>query len=246
MKQQYKFYTKEHQDVWRILFERQIENLQNKAHTTYLKCLDDMAPVLNGSAIPMIADLNNLLYERNGWQIHIVPGIIPASEFLQLLAEKKFCSSTWLRTYEQLDYLEEPDMFHDIFGHIPLLWDNDYADFIQKVGALGVKYACHEKAVELLERFYWFTIEFGLVEEHSNIRQYGAGIMSSFQESKSIYEADVQIHRFNLQKILEHCFTKSELQHEYFIVSSLEVLYTSIDPLDRLLKDLTEKGYNIR
>lgn len=236
MKQTYNRYTAEHQQVWNVLFERQVENLQNKGCKAYLQALEAMQQVLHAQEIVHIDQLSEALYYRNGWTIYIVPGLIPAADFLALLAEKKFCSSTWLRTLAQLDYLEEPDMFHDIFGHVPLLWNNEYADFVQQVGMLGAKHKDDPAAIAILERFYWFTIEFGLMQENEQTKIYGAGIISSFQETNSIYEAGANIRPFDLDKIVHHGFVKSELQQEYFSVPSFEILFASLAQLEKILE----------
>lgn len=169
------------------------------------------------------------------WSIHIVPGLIPAADFLALLAERRFCSSTWLRSMAQLDYLEEPDMFHDIYGHVPLFYDEHYSDFLCYIGELGRTYAHSEKAIALLERFYWFTIEFGLVRENGALKLYGAGIMSSYGEASAVFTASPVIRPFDLEAIASHSFVKSELQQEYFVLSSFRQLYESLPALEAML-----------
>jgi phenylalanine-4-hydroxylase len=242
MEQLYNQYTAEQQQVWNILFTRQVQNLQDKVASVYLSALTAMQDVLNADHIPQITALNEVLLRRNGWSIHIVPGLIPVNDFFALLAEKKFCSSTWLRTMAQLDYLEEPDMFHDIFGHIPLFWEKDYAAMMHQIGMLGVKYADYPEAVAMLERFYWFTIEFGLVK-HANLQTniYGAGIISSFGESNSIYQSAANIRPFDLTAVLYHDFVKNELQNLYYEIESLEALYAILPSLDAILKEECER-----
>ena len=235
MEQLYDQYTTEQQAVWSILFTRQATNLQSKVAPAYLHALSAMKQVLHPDAIPHIAALNEALLAHCGWSIHIVPGLIPVNDFFALMANKKFCSSTWLRNMAQLDYLEEPDMFHDIFGHIPLFWDKDYADLMHRIGLLGLKYAGCEPAVAMLERFYWFTIEFGLVKGKQRTDIYGAGIISSFGESNGIYEPGVVIKPFDLVEILHHPFVKHELQHLYYEVDSFETLYAILPLLDAML-----------
>jgi phenylalanine-4-hydroxylase len=237
MKQQYDHYTPGHQQVWRLLFDRQIANLQDKASAAYLQSIGAMKDALHSHSIVRFDLLNEVLMQRTGWQIHVVPGLIPAEDFLAFLAERKFCSSTWLRNMQQLDYLEEPDMFHDIFGHVPLLLDEDYATFMQRLGTLGARYAGNPEAIAMLERYYWFTIEFGLIREGGVTRIYGAGIMSSFGEAKSIYTAHAVIRPFSLAHILEHGFVKSELQNEYFEIASYSQLYGSMDEFERILEE---------
>ena len=138
MRQNYAAYTANDRLVWKTLYSRQRENLEGKAHELYLECLELLTPVMNEDLIPNYDDLNTVLLETTGWSIHVVKGLIPVEEFFELLAQKKFPASTWLRTMEQLDYLEEPDMFHDIFGHVPLLMDERYAQFMHDFGKHGV------------------------------------------------------------------------------------------------------------
>ena len=241
MKQHYEQYTAEHQEVWQRLFSRQKANLIDKASGVYNHALQGMNHVLQETAIPHLDELSNTLYRHNGWTITVVPGLIPVNDFFTLLAERKFCSSTWLRQLSQLDYLEEPDMFHDVFGHVPLLLDHAYAGFMQQVGMLGVKYAAFPEVVAMLERFYWFTIEFGLVGNTSRPEIYGAGIISSFGETNSIFSGSVAIRDFDLEDILYHPFTKETLQHLYYCVPSLEKLYQSLPDADQLLQAAVAK-----
>ncbi len=243
MKQQYERYTSEHQQVWSLLCDRQIANLKDKASQVYLENLDQLSNVLHRDAIIRFEELNAMLLKYTGWQIQVVPGLIPAEDFLSFLADRKFCSSTWLRSLAQLDYLEEPDMFHDIFGHIPLLMDKAYADFMQGLGDLGRRYAGNEQAVAMLERFYWFTIEFGLINEANQTRIYGAGILSSFGESKSIYEPGAVIRSFDLGQILDHGFVKNDLQNEYFEICSFAQLYDSLDEVSQILHHKCSKSH---
>jgi phenylalanine-4-hydroxylase len=237
MRQHYERYTAEHQQVWNLLFSRQAGNLHRKAAPEYLHQLGAMEAVLDAKRIVDFSQLDEALYAATGWKIHVVPGLIPASDFLAFLADRKFCSSTWLRSLQQLDYLEEPDMFHDIFGHIPLLMDAGYAAFMQRLGVLGRQYAGNEKAVALLERYYWFTIEFGLIRESADTRIYGAGILSSFGESNSIYRPETVIRPFCLKQILQHDFIKSNMQQEYFEIASFRQLYDSLDEVASILAD---------
>jgi len=240
MRQQYEHYTQEHQQVWRLLFNRQLDNLRDKASSAYMDSLEAMKGALHGHSIARFEQLGEVLQAQAGWQIQVVPGFIPAEDFLAFLAERKFCSSTWLRNMQQLDYLEEPDMFHDIFGHVPLLLDEAYSSFMQRLGMLGVRYAGNPEVIAMLERYYWFTIEFGLIRERNVTKIYGAGIISSFGEAKSIYTAEAVIRPFCLAHILEHEFVKSTMQNEYFELSSFSQLYESMDEVERILGERCE------
>ncbi len=237
MTQDYSKYNSEDFKVWKTLFDRQVKNLQGKAHPEYLNCLDKLSDVLNPNKIPNFDELNEKLLEESGWSIMVVPGLIPVDQFFKLLSEKKFCSSTWLRKMSQLDYLEEPDMFHDIFGHIPLLMNPEYAKFVQQFGALGVEYG-HNKIVEKqLQRLYWFTIEFGLIKMEEATRIYGAGIISSSGESNHIFEDDINISPYDVEKVLNNDFITSEIQTQYYEIDSFEQLYLSVGELEKSLRE---------
>lgn len=228
MQQQYEKYTEDDHAVWQILFERQMENLKGKAVSLYLDKMEALAPVLNGKAVPNFKGLNNALLNATGWQIHVVPGLIPPLDFFALMAERKFCSSTWLRKRTQLDYLEEPDMFHDIFGHIPLLMDPAYAKLMQQMGEMGVA-AGHDAAkLDEVERLYWFTIEFGVLQNGAQREIYGAGILSSFGEAKEIFSPKVEIKPWNLEELMHTPFDKSMLQPYYYGLPNWDTLTNTV------------------
>ncbi|HLF62969.1 MAG TPA: phenylalanine 4-monooxygenase [Saprospiraceae bacterium] len=222
MEQNYNNYTAADHEVWRILFSRQTENLQDKACPEYMHCLTQMSDVMHRDAIPDFCKMDELLMQTVSWQIEVVPGHIPVRDFFELLAQRRFPSSTWLRPITQLDYLEEPDMFHDIYGHIPLLMDPRYADFMHAFGQLGHKYIDNEKAVSALRSLYWFTIEFGLLVSQGKRRIYGAGILSSYGESKSIYHHETMLHPFSIRRILETEFRTDVMQSQYFVAESMD------------------------
>ena len=242
MIQNYNGYTAEQQWVWKELFSRQQNNLLQKGTVIHNDSTTLLYEIFNADAIPRLADLSATLLERTGWQIHIVEGFIPAVEFLSLLADKKFAASTWLRQPEQLDYLEEPDMFHDVFGHLPILCDENYAAFVHKVGLLGKKYSFSPECVDLIERFYWYSIEFGLVKEKGEIKIFGAGIISSFGETNRIFaDKSVEIKDFNLEEILYLPFDKSSLQPIYYVAANFKELYLAVDELTFILEKTLEK-----
>lgn len=227
MKQQFEKYTKEDFLVWKTLFERQVLNLKDKACDEYLQALDDMGDVLHAGSIAEFTELNKWFESRTGWEIYCVPGLIPVDEFFDLLSRKKFCSSTWLRTMSQLDYLEEPDMFHDTFGHIPLLSNPVFSNFAHEFGKLGKSLAHDEEKVLMLQRLYWFTIEFGLINQNG-LKIYGAGIASSFGESISSLESQNEKRVFEMDEVLNQMFKTDEIQNMYFVIDSFESLFESI------------------
>ena len=233
MRQAYENYTTEDLEVWQILYNRQIENLKGKVHPYYYECLDKLKAVLNGDRIPEFDALEDKLASAHGWTIEVVPGIIPVNEFFELLSQRKFCSSTWLRKKSQLDYLEEPDMFHDIFGHIPLLMNKDYADFMHRIGVTGVQHKGNEKVILELKRLYWFTVEFGLTQGPDNVYIIGAGTISSYGETNHIYNDDVIIHPFDVEQVVNKAFDNSVIQNEYFALPSFDELYATVDDYAR-------------
>ena len=237
MTQKYELYSPQHQWVWQQLFSRQSKNLLQKGTALHNENAVSLNDVFNEEAIPYLDRLSAALLQKTGWQIHIVKGFIPAADFLELLAEKKFAASTWLRKPEELDYLEEPDMFHDVFGHLPILCDDAYASFVNKVGLLGKKYHRFSACIDLIERFYWYTIEFGLVKEQGEIKILGAGIISSFGETNRIFESGTEIKPFNLDEILYLPFDKSALQPVYYAAESFEQIYAAVEQLETILEE---------
>jgi phenylalanine-4-hydroxylase len=227
MKQHYENYTSADFAIWNLLFSRQVKNLQNKASTAYLEALAKMKPVLNATEIPNFSKLNQWFETETGWQIECVPGLIPVEDFFELLAQKKFCSSTWLRSMENLDYLEEPDMFHDIFGHVPLLCNPIFSNFMHEFGKLGVQMKNDKERLVQLQRLYWFTIEFGLIHEQTS-KVYGAGIASSFGETNLSVGNSVKVSPFDLETILHQSFETDHVQNHYFLIASYEQLFEAI------------------
>ncbi|CAH0999436.1 Phenylalanine-4-hydroxylase [Neolewinella maritima] len=231
--QDYAAYTPADYRIWRLLSERQREALKPVAAQEYLDCLKELYPILSPEHPPRFSDLSRALRNAHGWSIEVVKGFLPVDEFFQLLANRRFCSSTWLRSEKQLDYLEEPDMFHDIFGHIPLYLNKDYADFAQKLGAIGVKHAGDEQKITQLQRLYWFTIEFGVIRQEQELKVYGAGICSSTSETKHIYTDNaVVIKPFDLDEIMAQDFVIDKVQMLYFAIRDFSELFAAVDELE--------------
>lgn len=231
-RQDYTAYTSADYAVWRKLFSRQLVALKEAACAEYLDCLHALFPTLSPDHPPRFTDLSRQLTNANGWSIQVVPGFLPVNDFFSLLAQRRFCSSTWLRTEKQLDYLEEPDMFHDIYGHIPLFLNRDYAEFAQKLGQLGVRYQDDEEKITQLQRLYWFTIEFGVMYQQGKLKVYGAGICSSYGETRHIFaNPDVSIVPFQLDEVLAQSFVITEVQTKYFAIKSFAQLWAVVDTL---------------
>jgi phenylalanine-4-hydroxylase len=232
MQQQYSNYSAQDFQVWKTLFDRQIDQLQELASESYLNCVNELSELLCADAIPEFTSLNKFLTEREGWEIEVVPGHVEVSRFFQLLFDKRFCSSTWLRKPEQLDYLEEPDMFHDIFGHIPLLIDPVYSRSMHKMARLAIRFGHSEEVIQALRSLYWFTIEFGLIYEQGGVKIYGAGVLSSFGETQTLFKRpEVKLHDFDWRKLLDTPFRTDQIQNDYFVIESLEQLESAVDEI---------------
>ena len=154
--------------------------------------------------------------------------------FFEFLSRRRFTATCWLRTKEQLDYIEEPDMFHDVFAHVPLLSNRSYCNFFEGMSRLALQYDCHPKAVELLSRLYWYTIEFGLINEKGELKIYGAGIISSSEETKHCLSG-VPVYAFDIEDIFQSNFRTDALQEKYFAIESFEQLYRSLPEIAEIV-----------
>ena len=240
LRQEYGKYTSEDQFVWKKLFDRQMEQLDRVADTAYLKGVKEIG--FNNSQIPNLKEVNTRLAKTTGWEIVVVPGIIEEKEFFSLLANKQFPSSTWLRPINQLDYLSEPDMFHDAFGHIPLLTNQTFCDFYESIGRLGVKHLNDAEIITALGRIYWFTVEFGLINTQGNLKIYGAGILSSIGETKYSLSNYPTRKPFNLEEVINTDFDNTKIQDLYFVIDSFDQLLVAFRELEQKLLNRVQKA----
>ena len=222
----YENYTREDYKVWEILFNKRLENLQGIVAEEFLVALNDLN--FKAEKIPNFVEINNILKNRTGWSIKTVPNISPPEEFFSFLSMKKFTATCWLRSIDQIDYLEEPDMFHDVFAHVPLLSNKDYTNFFKEIGEIAVSVIEDPKKLEKLQRIYWFTIEFGLIKKNNDFKIYGAGIISSDEESKNALSKKSKKCEFDVKKIMNHSFRIDIVQDTYYYINSFEQLTSSI------------------
>ncbi len=224
-------YTQEQHSTWNFLYDRQKAHLQDKASRLYLDTLDAMSDTLTRTSIPMVEDMALQLKEATGWSIEIVPGLIPPSDFFKLLSKKKFCTSTWVRRKDQVDYIEEPDMFHDTFGHIPPLMNLDFASFMHRFGEVGTAIANDGRDFQVtqLQRLYWFFVEFGFIREDGEAKLFGAGIMSSYGETSHAWALRNKLKVFNLEEVMSTPFRADVIQHEYYILDSIPELESNLN-----------------
>lgn len=222
IEQKWTDYTPQEHAVWKTLYDRQMALLPGRACGAFVEGMKQLP--IDGTQIPNFSALNDVLLPHTGWQVVAVPGLVPDDVFFDHLAHRRFPSGTFIRQANQLDYLQEPDVFHDVFGHVPMLMNPVMADFIQAYGVGGLR-AKSLGALELLARVYWYTVEFGLVREPQGIRIYGAGIASSFSESIYALESPrPQRLRFDLQRVMRTLYRIDDFQETYFVLDSLDTL----------------------
>jgi phenylalanine-4-hydroxylase len=222
IEQDWQAYTTAEHAVWRRLYERQAKLLPGRACAEFLAGM--AALPIGADAIPDFRRLSDVLMRRTGWEIVAVPGLVPSEVFFGHLANRRFPAGQFIRRAEQLDYIEEPDVFHDVFGHVPMLMHPVLADFIQAYGKGGLR-AQRLGALEQLARIYWFTVEFGLVMQDAAPRIYGAGIVSSFAETKfALDDPSPNRLRFGLSRVMRTRYRIDDFQQSYFVLDKLDDL----------------------
>ena len=239
--QDYASYTAADHDTYRRLYERQRALLPGLASQAFI----DALPSLGASdRIPRFEEVNERLYKATGWELVGVPGLIPEVPFFTLLANRKFPVTDWIRKPEEFEYIVEPDIFHDLFGHVPLLFNPVFADYVQRYGQGGLK-AQGLGSCEMLSRLYWYTIEFGLIREAGELRAYGAGILSSSGElAYSVQSPEPQRIPLALERTMRTRYKIDTYQQTYFVIDSFEQLFemtaTDFAPIYERLQGLPE------
>lgn len=208
--------------VWDVLFERQAKLLPGRASRAFLRGLELLK--LSESGIPNFEELSERLMKLTGWQVVAVPGLVPDDVFFDHMANRRFVAGNFIRRADQLDYLQEPDVFHDVFGHVPLLADPYFADYMEAYGRGGQR-ALKLGGLKNLSRLYWYTVEFGLIEEADGLRIYGAGIVSSGGESVFALD-DPSPNRlgFDLKRVMRTEYRIDDYQQNYFVIPSFDEL----------------------
>ena len=215
-------YTAQDHATWKTLFERQTRMLVGRACDEFV---DGMKRLPMGpDEIPDFRRLSDILMQQTGWEVVAVPGLVPDEVFFEHLAHRRFPAGQFIRKPHELDYLEEPDVFHDVFGHVPMLMNPAIADYIQAYGQGGLR-AQKLGVLDKLARVYWYTVEFGLVRQRDGLRIYGAGIASSFTES--VFALDSMSPNrvaFDLERVMQTRYRIDDFQESYFVVDNLEQL----------------------
>ncbi|WP_125076400.1 phenylalanine 4-monooxygenase [Pseudoxanthomonas sp. SGT-18] len=223
-------YSADDHATWGTLYERQRRLLVGRACDEFLRAQDAMG--MDARAIPRFDQLNEVLGATTGWTLVGVEGLLPELDFFKHLANRRFPVTWWIRRPEQIDYIAEPDLFHDLFGHVPLLMDPVFADYMQAYGRGGVKaHGIGPEALQNLTRLYWYTVEFGLVRQAGGLRIYGAGIVSSAGESQYSLESDAPNRiGFDLERIMRTRYRIDTYQKTYFVIDSFQQLMDATAP----------------
>ena len=234
-------YTAEEHRVWQILFKRQQKLLPGRACDEFIDGLQNLG--LTADTIPQLPDVSRRLQAKTGWQVAAVPALISARSFFELLADRRFPAATFIRCEEELDYVTEPDIFHELFGHCPMLTNLVYADFIHDYAVKVLSFP--EADWPLLQRLFWFTVEFGLIQTAKGIRAYGGGILSSISETVYSVESDLAMRvLFDPVVVFRTPYRIDMLQRIYFVINEYQQLYhfvtSNIDELIQRARSLGE------
>ena len=223
-------YSADEQDVWRTLCARQTKLTARLAHRSYL---DGVAALGLIERIPDFGEVSEKLRKLTGWEIVAVPGLIPAGPFFEHLASRRFPVTNWLRRRDELDYIVEPDMFHDFFGHVPILTQPAFADFMRLYGEKAAE-AFDLGGGDMMTRLYWYTAEYGLMQEAgAPLKAFGAGLMSSYTELQfAIESADAHHVPFDLETVMRTGYEIDKFQRAYFVLPSFDELRTALDTAD--------------
>ncbi len=225
-----KTYSAEENEVWRILCERRMAKLPDTASQAWLDGLEKLQMPLD--RVPLFDELNENLEPLTGWTVRAVDGFIPAEMFFGSMAKREFPSTLEVRPMDSLEYLQEPDIFHDVFGHVPMHTDPVFADFVQEYGQLASELDDKDK-FDALGRLWWYTVEFGLVEEDGQTKLYGSGLMSSFGEADNVFVGGPEIRPFDLDEVISTPFRIDIYQPVLWVAQGFEQLRDSVAELRR-------------
>jgi phenylalanine-4-hydroxylase len=230
--QDWSAYTAEDHAVWGILYDRRMQSLRDTGSRVFLE--GARAIGLRPDRVPDLAEVNGNLVRRTGWSAVPVTGFIPAQQFFGCLAQRRFPTTVTVRPREQLDYLPEPDIFHDVFGHVPLHADVVFAVFLPRFGAVASR-ATTEAGIEAMARLFWFTVEFGLVHEAGAVRVYGSGLISSAGDAANALSDRCDRRPFSLDAVISQPFEIDRLQDVLFVVESYDELFAAVSEAERRL-----------
>jgi phenylalanine-4-hydroxylase len=227
VEQDWDAYTPEQHDLWRRLYARQAKLVPTRACQEFI---DGLAVMDAAGEIPRFEQTNERLFPATAWKLVAVPGLVPDVTFFEHLAHRRFPVTVWLRTPEEFDYIVEPDVFHDYFGHVPLLFNPIFADHMQEYGKGGLK-AMHLGGLDMLARLYWYTIEFGLIKNEKGLRAFGAGILSSGGEVDYCLTSPKSLRiKLDAERVMNTLFKIDSYQETYFVIDSFQQLFDDTAP----------------
>ena len=233
IQQDWAAYTPEQHAVWAELVRRRMPQLNAHACAEYLDGFHQIG--LREDTIPNLAEVNKRLGPRTGWNATPVSGFLPPDAFFEMLAARQFPTTTWLRSRDSLEYTPEPDIFHDVFGHVPMHAHPVFADFLQEYGRVCAGLTDRDK-LERMGRLFWFTVEFGIIRQSGEIKLYGSGLISSHGESNYVLGSNgPEIRDFNLDQVLDQQFLVSEMQKVLYAVESFDQIYEAAQQAEERL-----------
>ncbi len=216
--------------MWRVLFERRMATLIDTGSEAFLSGMERIG--LSPDRVPDLADVNARLSARTGWAAVGVGGFIPAAQFFRCLERRRFPTTLKVRARAQLDYLPEPDIFHDVFGHVPLHADPVFADFLQQFGAIAAQARSPEQ-IAAMARLFWFTVEFGLIRERGRVKIYGSGLISSHADATNALGPSCDRRPFDVDAVMNQPFEIDRLQSVLFLVESFDELFHAVSEVAR-------------
>ena len=234
IQQNWNQYTPADHEVWQILYAKRMRELESTASDVFLRGAELIG--LSEDKIPDLADVNHRLDALTGWNAVPVGGFLPAKEFFASLSRRRFPTTVTIRSRDSIDYVPEPDIFHDVFGHVPLHSDPAFAGFLQRFGEAATL-ASTEAEVEMMARFFWFTVEFGLVRERDATRIYGSGLISSAGDAANALGPRCDRRQFSIESVVAQPFRIDALQDVLFVVDSFDQLFEAIEQVIDSLRD---------
>jgi len=232
IEQDYSAYTDEQHAVWAELVGRVLPELEKHASSAYLDGFQIIG--LQRDRLPRLSAISARLEPRTGWNSMPVSGFLPAPAFFEMLAARRFPTTTWLRSRESLEYTPEPDIFHDVFGHVPMHAHPVFADFLQHYGQICARLT-DKNDLERMGRLFWFTVEFGVIRQNGQIKVYGSGLISSHGECTYVINGGPEIRPFNVDQVLDQQFSTSEMQKVLYAVESFDEIYEATQEAERRL-----------
>jgi len=240
IEQKYEDYSAEQHQVWHELVRRRRPQIDSHACREYLDGYQVIG--LRDNRLPDLAAISALLGPRTGWSTTPVSGFLPAEAFFEMLAARMFPTTTWLRGRDSLEYTPEPDIFHDVFGHVPMHAHRVFADFLQHYGSVCARIN-DQDLLERLGRLFWYTVEFGLIRQDGEIKVYGSGVISSHRECSNVIEGGCEIRSFNLEEVLRTPVRVDRIHKLLFAIESFEQLYEAMHAAEEWAEERVQESH---